>query len=81
MNPLKLVNSSAFGVPTIAYDEPVFEEMKGCYLPVKSLDEFLKKLDDLVTSPSLYNEYSERCLEKAKEYHIEKIAKLYKDLV
>lgn len=80
-NPLKIVNSSSFGVPTIALEEPVFKEMKGCYIPVKNLEEFLIQLDKLASSPSLYAEYSERCLKKAEEYHIENIAKLYLKLV
>lgn len=80
MNPRKIINGSAFGVPTIAYDEPAFKEMEGCYLPVKTLDEFLLSLDDLIASPATYDEYSERGLKKTEDYHIEKIAKLYKNL-
>lgn len=81
MNPLKLQNSAAFGVPTIAYDEPVFKEMKGCYIPVHTLDEFLTELDNLRENPALYWKISKRCLKKAEEYHIENIAKLYLDLL
>ena len=81
MNPRKIVNASAFGVPTIAYDEPAFKEMEGCYLAVGNLDEFLAKLDGLITSPSLYAKYSKRCLKKSEDYHIENIAKLYLDLI
>ena len=79
-NPLKIVNAASFGIPTIALDEETFKEMKGCYLPVKTLDEFLETLDDLKTYPSLYELASERCLIKAEEYHIENIAKLYEQL-
>jgi len=81
MNPLKLENSAAFGIPTIAYDEPTFKEMEGCYIPVHTLDEFLTQLDELASSPSLYAECSERCLKGAEKYHIENIAKLYLDLL
>jgi len=80
MNPLKLVNASAFGVPTIALDEPTFKQLDGCYLPVVNLDEFMERLDSLIKSPSLYNEYSERCLAESEKYHIENIAKLYRQL-
>lgn len=79
-NPLKLVNASSFGIPTIALEEPAFVEVKDCYFPVKNLDEFLARLDDLRSSPSLYADYSERCLKKAEMYHIENIAKLYQQL-
>lgn len=80
MNSLKLQNAASFGIPTICYDEPVFEEMDGCYIPVKTLDEFLDALDNLRNNPNLYKQYAERCLEKAEEFHIEKIGELYNNL-
>jgi len=80
MNSLKLQNSASFGIPTICYDEPVFKEMDGCYIPVKTLDEFFGQLDKLRSNPDLYDQYSKKCLEKAEEFHIEKIGELYKSL-
>ena len=80
MNPLKIVNSSSFGIPTIAYDEPVFKEMDGCYIPVHTLGEFLAELDKLRSDSELYDKYAKRCIEKSEEYHIEEIAKLYRNL-
>jgi hypothetical protein len=79
-NPLKIVNASSFGVPTIALDEPTFKEVEGCYIPVDTLDEFLTALDQLRTDPYAYNAYSVNCISKAEEYHIENIGKLYKQL-
>ncbi len=79
-NPLKIVNASSFGIPTIALDEEAFKEMEGCYMPAKTLDEFLICLDELVANPELYLEYSGRCIEKSEEYHIECIGELYKQL-
>lgn len=79
-NPFKIVNTSAFGVPTIALDEPAFAEMKGCYIPVKTPEEFLVELDALRTSKTLYNDISKMCLQKSERYHIENIAKLYQVL-
>ena len=80
VNPLKIVNASSFGIPTIAYDEPAFKEVDSCYIPVSNLTEFLAELDNLRSNPTLYKKYSKRCLKKAEEYHIEKIAKLYEQL-
>jgi len=80
-NPLKLVNAAAFGVPTIALDEPAFAEMNGTYIPVKTLDEFLFHLSILKESPTLYGHYSQKCLKKAELYHISQIGRLYLDLV
>lgn len=79
-NPLKLVNAASFGIPTIALDEPYFHELKGYYLPVRNLEEFLTRLDTLRDSPELYTDYSERCFRRAEEYHIENVAKLYQAL-
>jgi len=79
-NPLKIVNASSFGIPTIAFEESVFKEVEGCYIPVKTLEEFLENLDRLIGDPYLYESYSQRCVEKSEKYHIENIAKLYKQL-
>lgn len=79
-NPLKIVNSASFGIPTIAYDEPTFKEMEGCYIPVNSLDEFLVELDKLRESKGLYETYAGKCVAKAEEYHIDNIVKLYQQL-
>ena len=79
-NPFKIVNASAFGVPTIALDEPAFAEMKDCYIPVKTVEKWLMCLDTLIASPVLYNEMAATCLAKAERYHIENIVKLYQQL-
>lgn len=80
LNPLKLVNASSFGIPTIKYEEPADREMSGCYIPVRTLDEFLVQLDKLRSDPKLYDQYAKRCIEKSEEYHIDNIAKLYRNL-
>jgi hypothetical protein len=79
-NPLKMVNASSFGIPTIALDEKAFHEMSGCYIPVDSLEGFLTHLDALKDNPSLYRHYSKACLAKSEHYHISNIGKLYKQL-
>ena len=79
-NPLKIVNASSFGIPTIAYDESVFKEVEGCYIPVLEMEGFLSHLDMLILNPTLYKEISDRCIKKSEEYHIENVAKLYKRL-
>lgn len=79
-NPLKIVNASSFGIPTIALDESVFKEVMDCYIPVKSVDEFLTNLDILLESETAYDNYSKACLKRAENYHISKIAELYKKL-
>ncbi len=79
-NPFKIVNTSSFGIPTIALDEPPFAEMSGCYVPVNDIDGFFKALDTLREDKASYDSISKTCLEKAKRYHIDAIAQLYQQL-
>lgn len=79
-NPLKIVNAASFGIPTIAYEESVFHEVTGCYLPVQDPQQWLDALDRLIKSEELYESLSHKCLVTSDTYHIENIAKLYKEL-
>lgn len=79
-NPLKIVNASSFGVPTIALDEKAFEEVSGCYLPVFNFEDFLSCLDDLRSNPRLYVAISRDCVDVSENYHIFEIGKRYKQL-
>lgn len=79
-NPLKIVNAASFGIPTIAYPEEAFGEVAECYLPAKSLDEIIKLAVKLKSSPHFYAIQRKKCLDKAEQYHIEKIAQMYKNL-
>jgi hypothetical protein len=54
--------------------------MEGCYIPVSTPEEWLKKLDELRASENEYNAIAQICLQKAERYHIENIAKLYEEL-
>ena len=79
-NPLKLVNASSFGIPTIALDEYTFMEMSGCYIPVDNVSQFTGVVNDVRTNQELYSSISRNCIEKSEKYHIENISKLYKQL-
>ena len=79
-NPLKIVNACSFGIPTIAYPKPFYEEMDGYYLKAENFDDMFKTLGDMKNSPYVYDNYAEIGLLKAEEYHIEKIADLYRKL-
>lgn len=79
-NPLKIINAASFGIPTVAFDENSFNEVSGCYIPVKSPGELIEQIVLLKTSPKLYSSYRDKCLKTAEDYHIEQISKLYKNL-
>lgn len=78
--PFKITNAMSFGVPTIALDEPSYKEVEGCYIGVKTAEEWLEKLDYLIENPDQYATYAQMGIEKAERYHIENIAKLYEEL-
>lgn len=80
-NPLKIVNSASFGVPTIALDEIAFREMRGSYIPVENEHEFLDMLKALKESTTMYQEMSLKGIQTSENYHISRIGKLYKDLI
>lgn len=79
-NPIKIVNAASFGIPTIALDEIYLKEMGNCYIGVNNLDELLHEIDQLVQNKHYYEAYADLCLKKAEDYHIDRVAKLYKDL-
>jgi len=79
-NPLKIVNASSFGIPTIALDEPAFKEVTGCFVTVPDLKGIFDAIKAFKSEKGLYELISETCLEVAEEYHIDKISKLYKEL-
>lgn len=79
-NPLKMVNASSFGVPTVALDETAFRELRGTYLPVGTPKACLDALDSLRKDTKLYSEYSDRCISASENYHIKKVGEMYKKL-
>lgn len=79
-NPLKIVNAASFGIPTIALDESHFKDLGNCYIGVSRIDQLISELDLLIKYPARYEAFSNLCLKKAEDYHIEKIAALYKSL-
>lgn len=76
-NPLKIVNAASFGIPTIAYPEPGYEEMDGYYIPAETKEQVFAALEMLCEGSAMTEE---SLLEKAEEYHIEHVAKRYLDL-
>ena len=80
-NPLKLSNAGSFGIPTVAYPEESFvSEYDGCFIPASSIDEMIIKVKELKKNPDLYMLMAKKAKERAENYHIEHIAKLYKKL-
>lgn len=77
-NPLKLINAMSFGIPTIAYPEKDFDaELRGHFWEVLSIEEMIEKIKLLKDKEIIYSASSQLEIEKAEEYHIDNISKLY----
>ena len=75
-DPEKIVNAMSVGVPTIAYPEPAYKEVEGYYWPVRTFEELAAAIEELKQGWD-----AQRLVDKAEEYHIENVAKLYGQLL
>lgn len=80
VNTLKLMNAGSFGIPTIAFPNSAYQEIDGYYLKAETIDKMFDQLSELISSPELYKDYSDKLIDKTEQYHIENIAKLYRKL-
>lgn len=80
-NPIKLSNAGSFGIPTVAFPEPSFTaEWKDACLYSDGMEGIIKTVRRLKEEPALYEDVSEKSKIKAEEYHIDNIAKFYREL-
>ena len=79
-NAMKLYNAASFGIPTVGYKQPIYKEFEGYYIPVNNIDEMINEITKLKEDSQYYAQFSKHITPKAEEYHISKIAKLYKQL-
>lgn len=77
VTPTKMINAASFGVPSFAYPLLGYKEFEGYYIPIKSMQELT---EGVIKLRKEYADFSKKIIEKAKEYHISKIANLYKVL-
>jgi hypothetical protein len=75
-DPEKIVNAMSLGVPTIAYPEPAYKEVEGYYWPVRTFEELGATVEELRRGWD-----AQRLIDKAEEYHIDSVAKLYRALL
>jgi len=75
-DPEKIVNAMSLGVPTVAYPEPAYQEVEGYYWPVRTFDELKAAIEELRQGWD-----AQRLIDKAEEYHIDSVAKLYRQLL
>ncbi|MBF8249501.1 MAG: hypothetical protein HW400_102 [Candidatus Levybacteria bacterium] len=79
-NAMKLYNAASFGIPTIGYRRSEYKEFEGYYIPVETIEELIEEVKKLKDSNQYYAQYADKIVNKAEDYHISKIAELYKRL-
>jgi hypothetical protein len=81
MNPLKLSNAGSFGIPTVAFPEPAYmqEWPKACVY-ADTITVLIAQVRMLAEDPAWYAEMAQRARERAADYHIDRIADLYRQL-
>ena len=77
----KLSNFQSYGIPTISVPYESFEQFGGdAYVKIQNIDELIKSLNTLIDDFSQRKTLSERSYEVAKQFHIDEIVKLYKNI-
>lgn len=81
-SPLKLSNAGSFGIPTVAYPEVAFmpEWNSNSVVYADNMGELMRQVKRLKDDPAWYCQMSEAAREKSESYHIDNIAKLYREL-
>lgn len=77
--PLKVVNAASFGIPTVALPPVCYWEVDGHYIGVDGIDGLLGELYKL-KNHHYYGAWANRIVPWAEEYHISRIAELYRKL-
>ncbi len=81
-NPLKLANAGSFRIPTISYPEVSYvAEWAGAFARVTDLDQIVRGVKVLRDSEAAYDNLADAALKKSKEYHIDKVIPLYKEIL
>ena len=76
ITPTKMINAASFGIPSLSFMRVGYKEFDDYYTQFKTMDDLVMEIGKL-KDDGYYTAYSDRIKEKAKEYHISKIAELY----
>ncbi len=78
---IKLLNCIGFGIPSVCPNEPAYEELgEGCTV-ITDIPGCRAAVDRLKGDRELYRGMQARCLERRHEYHVTKIADMYRRLI
>lgn len=78
-HPTKIINAASYGIPTVANWKAGYQEFEGNYIPVHNIDDLVKEAEKL-KNQDYYEGLSKKIIKASEPYHIENIAKLYRQL-
>jgi len=80
--PTKMINAMSFGVPSISISPQPLKgnkEIEGYYVRANNVEDMLEKIQEF-KDEDYYRQWSDKIIEFSENYHIEKIAELYRKL-
>ncbi len=78
-HPTKMISAASFGIPTIAARKSGYKEWEGNYISVQDMEDMLLEVEKL-KNKDYYKMWSDKVTLAAESYHIENVAKLYRQL-
>jgi hypothetical protein len=78
-HPTKMISAASFGIPTISVRKSGYKEWEGNYIPAEDIDSLIKEVENL-KNKDYYDQWAGKIIKAAEPYHIENIAKLYRQL-
>lgn len=75
--PTKIINAASFGIPSVAYPLPGYDEIEGSYQRAESIDELVQAVIGMKDS---YSDWTDKLTWMEDYYHISRIADLYRQL-
>ncbi|MDO8619476.1 MAG: hypothetical protein Q7R49_06075 [Candidatus Daviesbacteria bacterium] len=78
-HPTKMISAASFGIPTVAARKSGYKEWEGNYISVQSMEDMLIEVEKL-KNQDYYEMWSDKGTRAAESYHIENVAKLYRQL-
>jgi hypothetical protein len=77
--PTKIINAASFGIPSVAFPMMANKENEGHYLHARNMEELVAGVEKL-KDETYYKEFTEKLIPWSENYHISKIAELYRKL-
>jgi len=81
-NSLKIYNAGSFKIPTIAFPERCYvNECSGAFISVLNTYDIVRVVKHLRSNKGVYDHFATVAHTIAKQYHIDEVVKLYKELL